>query len=104
MALFEYTGRTASGESVRGRLESGSAASAASDLNAQGILPVRIHAAAGEANAALESLQRWWHRRNISLTDIIMFCRQMKTLTRSGVPITRTRTRGLASARARKYP
>jgi MSHA biogenesis protein MshG len=95
MALFEYTGRTASGESVRGRLESGSAASAASDLNAQGILPVRIHAAAGEANDALESLQRWWHRRNISLTDIIMFCRQMKTLTRSGVPITRA-LRGLS--------
>lgn len=97
MALFEYTGRTASGDPVSGRLESVSASGAAADLNAQGILPLRINPAARESTETLELITRWWYRRNISLTDIIMFCRQMKTLTSAGVPITRA-LRGLSEA------
>lgn len=95
MALFDYTGRTSSGEAVTGRLEAASASSVASDLSAQGILPLRIAPAAGEASESLDQLRTWWHRRHITLTDIIMFCRQMKTLVTSGVPITRA-LRGLA--------
>lgn len=95
MALFEYTGRTTAGESVRGRLEGGSAASVAGELTAQGILPVRIDPATSETADAFDQFKRWWHQRSISLTDLIMFCRQMKTLTQSGVPITRA-LRGLS--------
>ena len=95
MALFEYTGRTTAGESVRGQLEAGSAAHVANDLTAQGILPIRIDPATHEASDVFDQLRKWWYQRSISLTDLIMFCRQMKTLAQSGVPITRA-LRGLS--------
>ncbi len=95
MATFEYSGRTASGEAIRGRVEAASASGVASDLSAKGIVPLRIGEVDSDASESLEQLRRWWHRRRITLTDVIMFCRQMTTLLRAGVPITRA-LRGLS--------
>lgn len=95
MAVFEYSGRTSSGDPIRGQVEAVSVTTVASDLAAKGITPLRIDVAAASSSELVESLQRWWNLRKISLTDIIMFCRQMTTLTRSGVPITRA-LRGLS--------
>lgn len=95
MALFQYTGRTTTGEAVRGRTEALSPSSVAADLSSKGIVPVRI-APVGSGSAAFRlKLERAWYRRRIALIDIIMFCRQMSALTRSGVPITRA-LRGLS--------
>ncbi len=95
MTMFEYTGRTASGEAIRGQIEAASTSGVAADLTARGIVPIEIGPAGESRSESFEKLQRWWHRRKISLTDVIMFCRQMTTLTRAGVPITRG-LRGLA--------
>lgn len=95
MALFEYDGRTASGDAIRGRMESASAIGVATELSAKGIIPLRITVSKTREIQALVDLRRWWHRQQISLVDTIMFCRQMATLTRSGVPITRA-LRGLS--------
>lgn len=89
MATFEYTGRTAAGESIRGQAEAASISGVAADLSAKGIIPLKIGPVGGQHSEISSKLQRWWHRRKISLTDVIMFCRQMTTLTRAGVPITR---------------
>ncbi|MEM9173637.1 MAG: type II secretion system F family protein [Myxococcota bacterium] len=89
MAVFEYTGRSASGETIRGKVESISMSSVAADLTSKGIVPVRITPADSAQTAITASLERWWHRRRITLVDVIMFCRQMTTLARAGVPITR---------------
>ncbi len=89
MATYEYTGRTSSGEAVQGRMEANSSSGVASELTSQGIIPLRIGIAEGSGLQILEDLQRWRDRQNIGLTDVIMFCRQMTTLTRAGVPITR---------------
>ncbi len=89
MAHFHYSGRTASGESVTGRMDSMSPSGVAAELTNQGIVPLKIVATGGQNIKALEDLQRWFDQRKISLTDVIMFCRQMTTLTRAGVPITR---------------
>ncbi|CAM9430020.1 unnamed protein product [Discosporangium mesarthrocarpum] len=95
MAVFEYTGRSATGETIRGQVESISMSSVAADLTSKGIVPVRITPAGAAQTALTASLERWWQRRRIALVDVIMFCRQMTTLTRAGVPITRG-LRGLA--------
>lgn len=95
MAIFEYTGRTSSGEAIRGQVEAASISSVAADLGGKGIVPLRITPAGGQSSELASKIERWWHRRKISLIDVIMFCRQMTTLTRAGVPITRG-LRGLA--------
>ncbi len=95
MPIFEYTGRSASGESIRGQVESASISGVAADLSSKGIVPLRIDVAGGQQAEWVSDIQRWWHRRKITLTDVIMFCRQMTTLTNAGVPITRG-LRGLA--------
>lgn len=89
MATYEYTGRTSSGEAVKGRMEASSSSGVASELASRGIVPLRIGIAEGSGLQLLEDLQRWLDRQNIGLSDVIMFCRQMTTLTRAGVPITR---------------
>jgi len=95
LASFQYSGRTASGESVQGRIESASPSGVAAELSAKGIIPLKILPTGSQTSAAFSDLQSWWDRRKISLIDVIMFCRQMNTLTRAGVPITRG-LRGLA--------
>ena len=95
MPIFEYTGRSASGEAIRGQVESASISGVAADLAAKGIVPLRIDVAGGQQAAWMGDVQRWWYRRRITLTDVIMFCRQMHTLAKAGVPITRG-LRGLA--------
>lgn len=96
MATFEYTGRTSAGAAIRGRVEAVSSSSVAAELIGKGIVPLEIVAAGSAEGARLfAGLERWWHERSITLPDVIMFCRQMATLVRAGVPITRG-LRGLA--------
>ncbi|HEB89410.1 MAG TPA: type II secretion system F family protein [Deltaproteobacteria bacterium] len=95
MANFEYSGRTATGERVRGQMEAASSSGVAAELTAKGIIPLKIGMAGRETPEFVEKFQRAWNRRRISLTDVIMFCRQMTSLIRAGVPITRG-LRGLA--------
>ena len=96
MAIFEYSGRTASGEPTTGTIESATPTGVAIELAEKGVVPLKISPASGAQHfETLEKFTRAWHLSKISLTDIIMFCRQMATLTRAGVPITRG-LRGLA--------
>ena len=76
-------------------MDSGSSSGVAAELSAKGIIPLKILPISGQTTEALADLQSWWDLRKISLIDVIMFCRQMSTLTRAGVPITRG-LRGLA--------
>ena len=95
MATYDYTGRTAAGASIRGRIEAASTSGVATELAGKGIIPLEIVAARIQGTALFSEIERWWQERSITLTDVIMFCRQMATLIRAGVPITRG-LRGLA--------
>lgn len=74
---------------VEGRVESGSANGVASDLIAQGITPLGISEAHAKSDLQIR-ITRWWQQRQIGLTDLIMFSRQMSSLLRAGIPIIRT--------------
>ena len=97
MAFFEYTGRSSTGEAIRGRIEAASTSGVAAELAAKGIVPVRIEESGLAGDDMASALSRWWNRRSIDLVDVIMFCRQMVTLSRAGVPITRG-LRGLSDS------
>jgi len=89
MAVFEYTGRSASGEAISGQIESATESGVAAELSGKGIIPLKIGRVGGGQSEVGLKIERWRQRRRISLTDVIMFSRQMTTLTRAGVPITR---------------
>jgi MSHA biogenesis protein MshG len=91
MPYFAYEGRNARGELVKGVLEGPSSGSIADQLFNTGITPVNIResrqgAAPGIARPAR---QLRFGAPSVGLVDLMLFCRQMHTLLKSGVPILR---------------
>lgn len=95
MPTFEYQGRSARGELAKGRLEAATTDAAASALLEQGITPVNIQqvVAASSMNVEIGTL---FGGKKIQTVDLIMFCRQMYTIAKSGIPLVRG-IRGLAA-------
>jgi len=84
MASFRYKGRNGRGEAVAGLMEGASADAVASHLFNLGITPIDIHGAPAPSRPAwLQELGR----SRVDLTDLVLFCRQMHTLLKAGVPI-----------------
>ena len=93
MGYYAYTARDKSGESIAGDMEAESPSQAADFLLQQGLTPVSIK----EGNAPAESAEeldigesvKQFFEPKVTLEDIIMLSRQMRTLLRAGVPILR---------------
>lgn len=88
MAMFEYRGRTTQGDLVQGRIEAESADAVASQLFNTGVTPIDIDEAALNG----ETLSRLWRRLGggrPSADDLVLFTRQMHSVTKSGVPLVR---------------
>lgn len=94
MPLFRYRARNAQGHALQGEIEAGSADAVATQLLNGGITPVDIHEVTPRSNP-LAGLGRRMGAGRPRLDDLILFCRQMYTLTRAGVPMIRG-IRGLA--------
>jgi MSHA biogenesis protein MshG len=88
MPVFKYNGRTARGDAVAGSLESDSAESLASHLFARGITPTEIKPITVSEDAALDLWRRLGGGRP-DLTDLILFSRQMYSITKAGLPLLR---------------
>jgi MSHA biogenesis protein MshG len=90
MPQFRYRGRDAQGRPSQGELAGADAQAVAQELMARQITPLTIEAVAGPA-WHLAWRQRWanWRERPVTGQDLQLFCRQMHTLLKSGVPILR---------------
>ncbi|NQD37295.1 type II secretion system F family protein [Permianibacter sp. IMCC34836] len=88
MPMYYYKGRNSSGELIEGRSESGTADMLASRLMADGIMPTSIEEQLAAVPKSKRPLQLF-SRKKASLPDLIMFSRQMYSLTKAGVPIIR---------------
>ena len=101
MAMFNYTGRDAKGNQVKGTLEAANVNAAAELLTRQQITPVSI--AQGKENQQTSSgnidIGELLGFSPVALDDLIVLCRQMYALMRSGVPILRA-INGLAESSA----
>lgn len=100
MAVFTYTGRNAQGGQVTGSLEAASASAVAKQLARQNIIPTAIKegkAKAGSGSGANIDIGELLGFDRVSLDDLIVLCRQMYALMRSGVPILRA-IHGLAES------
>ena len=90
MPQFAYQGRNARGELVKGVLEGADSGAVADQLFNTGITPVNIDAASsglGRAGGGLWQMQIG--EPKVELADLMLFCRQMHTLLKAGVPIVR---------------
>jgi MSHA biogenesis protein MshG len=102
MTQFAYSARSASGEKVDGVLEAGDSNALAEALAAQGLMLVRAEARMATNAGGSGFFTRLFGER-IRLIDLILFCRQLATLLKAGVPLLRS-LRGLEeSATNRKF-
>src|SRR6202051_3676563 len=94
MSNFRYRGRSGRGELITGRLEADDADAVAARLLKLGITPLDIAPAAATGTSIQELLQRLGAGRPSS-ADLVLFSRQMYSITKSGLPLLRG-LRGLA--------
>lgn len=94
MPLYAYRARNSRGDSIKGEIEAATADALATQLINSGSTPIDIRETQPKKDSWGE-LQRKLGAGKPQLEDLILFCRQMYTLTRSGVPIIRGIT-GLA--------
>jgi len=89
MPLYSYVARDAQGARIEGRLEAATATSLADVLATQGAVLIQADACApGE-----EGMGDFFERRlgaGIVIDDLLLFCRQMATLLKAGVPLLRS--------------
>jgi MSHA biogenesis protein MshG len=103
MSQFKFTGRDAQGTKVSGSRESASADSLASELLAERITPLTIDEQAQVADSdVLAQLKERLRRKRVDLEELIIFCRQMYSLNKAGVPIIRA-IGGLAESHRNPY-
>ena len=94
MITFKYKGRNAEGIELKGVIEGKSTEQVLSQLAARGITPIRLD----ETRSGGDSDVLAYFKRNkkVSTDELIMFARQMYTITRSGIPLIRS-VRGISA-------
>jgi MSHA biogenesis protein MshG len=88
MPLFHFRARNSHGDAVEGEVEAGSAELVATQLINGGNTPVDIQEIKPKRDILGELRERLGAGKP-QLDDLILYCRQMYTLTRAGVPIVR---------------
>lgn len=96
MSVFEFKGRSAEGKLVQGQLDAASSETAASQLLARGITPVSLTPFTEKLSWS-EKFDRVTNSGKVTTVELIMFCRQMHTITRAGIPLVKG-LRGLAAS------
>lgn len=88
MPSFHFQGRNADGSSVSGNIEASSEDAVIEQLMNKGIIPIRIKSGRGKSalNIDLKSL----FTPAVPLEVLVIFCRQLYSLTKAGVPLLRS--------------
>lgn len=103
MASFQYTGRAVTGEVQSGAIDAVDINSAAKILITKQITPIDINPVGKVSESTAQRLtkenQIHFLTPNVALDDLIIFARQMYSLTKAGIPIIRAVT-GLTNTRS----
>ncbi len=106
---FSYKARDKSGSMQQGTVEANDAKAAAQSLMQRGLIPIDVAASKGKANnpkVGKSSGSLWQQLKamaepSVELDQLIIFCRQMYSLTNAGIPILRA-IEGLADTTQNK--
>jgi MSHA biogenesis protein MshG len=97
MPLFSYTGRARGGEAANGLMEGDTVDGVAARLAANGITPIHITHAKTESSTDLSKSLRRFGFGKPSTSDLVLFSRQMFTITKAGIPLLKG-LKGLAAS------
>lgn len=96
MAVFQFKGRNAEGRLISGQIDAASSDGAANQLLGRGVTPLSLEEYVASVSLS-ERFERMTNRGRVESVELIMFCRQMYTITKSGIPLTKG-LRGLAAS------
>ncbi|KJF94351.1 type II secretion system F family protein [Photobacterium angustum] len=88
MAVFSYRGRGEKGQLKQGTIEASNANAAADLLIRQGVIPLEIRETHGKAKGQAFDLSALFQAQ-LPLEVLVIFCRQLYSLTKAGVPLLR---------------
>jgi MSHA biogenesis protein MshG len=97
MPVFNYTGRSRRGELSSGLMEGDTRDSIAARLFNNGITPIEIRPAQAKNDGDVAKVLRTFGIGKPTTNDLVMFSRQMYTITKSGIPLLRG-IKGLAAS------
>src|SRR3954470_2014356 len=100
MAIYQFKGRNVEGRLVSGQVDAATQDAAANQLLGRGVTPTSLE----EQIIQLSFKERFERSTNLGRVDaveLIMFCRQMYTISKAGIPLIKG-LRGL-SASLRNY-
>ena len=83
MAKFKYKAKSSGGDYVTGVVEARSLNEAMADLYQQNLIPIDLKQTADREEFKI----KWPFGKRLGLPELVMFCRQMYSLTKAGVPI-----------------
>jgi len=86
MARFSYKGRERNGALTEGELDANDATSAAAMLRACSVTPIAIAPLSAKKESVVSGWQGWFVPE-VTLDDLVIFCRQMYSLTKAGIPL-----------------
>ncbi|NVJ51315.1 MAG: type II secretion system F family protein [Gammaproteobacteria bacterium] len=92
MAIYTYRARRDNGEAVDGSLEANTKEALADRLRNQGLIPISITEEKVATPSLLSQISKVLPARKVSNNDLVMFSRQMYSLTKAGVPLNRSIT------------
>jgi len=101
MPQFVYQARAARGQPVNGRLSASNVDAAATQLVGRGLTPIKIEVV-GAQDSAVRKINDFLGANKVNSSDLVMFCRQMYTISKSGIPLTRGIS-GLAASVRHEY-
>ena len=96
MAIYEFKGRNVEGRLITGQLDASSQDAAVNQLLGRGLTPVEVKEFIEQLSLS-ERFARATNRGKVETVELIMFCRQMHTITRAGIPLVKG-LRGLAAS------
>ncbi len=99
MATYQYQGRNLKGDKVSGQIDAATAELAADALANKGVIPLSL--TEGSSSSALDLDLSKLFVRSVPLEVLVIFCRQLYSLTKAGVPLLRS-MRGLTQNTANK--
>lgn len=102
MPAFAYRGRAASGDITQGDIDANDMKAAAKQLQERQIIPISIQpiaAVKSSSNKAKSNSEINILTPKVSIDDLIIFARQMYSLSKAGIPIVRA-VSGLANTRS----
>jgi len=96
MAIYQFKGRNAEGRLVNGQVDAANTDAAANQLLGRGITPVAMDELLVSISLS-EKIERVTNRGKVEDVELIMFARQMYTISKSGIPLVKG-LRGLAAS------